>query len=351
MNKLLEKFQLNDYTVNQDESIQLLLKKLDKLIPKTLLVVDENNHLIGTITDGDIRRQIILQGDLKYTAIEICNPNPYRASVKSNLDYIKSVMRRLGLSLVPKVDENGKLISVLLLEPAENLNLPVTGVLMAGGEGVRLGELTRELPKPMMRVNGKPVIESLVDNLEAQGINDIVISVRYKADVIESHFKGKVSHRASVRFLKEKEPLDSLGSLSLLPDDVSEYVLVMHADLVHEINLKEIIKKFIESNSDFCLVTKDINYQLPYGKIEKTSEQDFQILEKPMVAIEIYVGIMILRKNLLSIVPKGPLNILDLCKIARDLNYRVSTMKTREYWRDIGSVEELRRVQDENTIL
>jgi len=350
MYNIIELFEFEDYTVYRDEPLDKVLMKLNDAPSKTLVVVDEDEVLIGTITDGDARRNIISHVNLNVCAKEVCNLKPYRATKDSDLNLIKSVMRRFGISLVPRVNENGRLISILVLRSSNLPKSSVIGVLMAGGEGNRLGELTKDLPKPMIRVNGKPVIESLVDKLEADGITEVIISVRYKADKIIEFFRGKASTGATVRFLIEEEPLDTLGSLSLLSGETSEFVLVMHADLVHEINLREFIEDFVDRDTDFSIITKEISYQFPYGRIEYTSESEFQIIEKPVINLEVYVGIMILKTNLIPKLPRGPLNILKLLEIAKSLNLKISTFKTNDYWKDIGSAQELRQVQEENDI-
>jgi NDP-sugar pyrophosphorylase family protein len=313
--------------------------------------VDDKNTLVGTITDGDTRRFLISNLDLGASAREFCNKNPNYVTENFDMDAIKSVMRRLGIALVPKVDEERKVKSILILKSSIKTKLPVTGLLVAGGKGTRLGRLTREIPKPMVRVNGKPVIESLVDNLETQGINDVLIAVRHQADQIVGHFENRISGKSSIRFIKEDEPLDSLGSLNLLPREIEDFLLVMHADLVHEIDLRLFIKRFIDSNAHVSIITKEIDYELPYGQITYINGNNLEIVEKPVIKIEVYVGILALKKEIISYLPKGPLNILDLLKLARDSGLKVTPFKTCDYWRDIGNEQEFQRVQAENNFL
>ena len=328
------------YMVNQNENIIEALNILNQLTHKVLIVTDHKGKLCGTITDGDFRRWIINK-DKDGICKSLMNTNCLFAN-KDNLDLIISKAKKKGVSLIPLVNMDGLVIGAheidfILTEKKKN-----TVVIMAGGKGTSLLPLTQNIPKPMIKVGGKPIIARIIEKLIIEGFENIIISVGHLSEVIEEYVNSS-NFDASIIFSKEDTPLGTAGSLSQICKNGINYpILVTNGDILSECNYYKIIEKAKFNNFDAIMLGKEEEYTIPYGVIEHTNHNWEGIKEKPTYSFMINAGIYVLSKSIIELIEDNQyLDMPTLFKKAKELNLKLGVESTSQYWIDIGRHETL----------
>ncbi len=328
------------YIVNENQNIIEALNILNELTHKVLIVTNQEGKLCGTITDGDFRRWIINK-DKKGPCKLLMNTNCLFAN-EDNLDIIVAKAKKKGVSLLPLVNKFGFVIGayeieIILTEKKEN-----TVVIMAGGKGTRLLPLTKNIPKPMIEVGGKPIIARILDKLIIEGFENIIISVGYLSEVIEEYI-NKTDFDASIIFSKEDVPLGTAGSLSqICKKEVNYPILVTNGDILSECNYNKIVEKVKVNKFDGIMLGKEEKYTIPYGVIEHTDKNWEGIVEKPTYSFMINAGIYVLSESMIELIEDNKyLDMPTLFKKANELNFKLGVESTSQYWIDIGRHETL----------
>jgi dTDP-glucose pyrophosphorylase len=320
------------------------LSSLDSL---TLFIVDASKKLIGTLTDGDIRRSLVdnaLLNDL--VGVSMNTHFKYILQSNNNIEYI-SEAKLEGIGLMPIVNENFQILKIVDLNKIKSL-LPIEAVIMAGGEGKRLKPLTLKVPKPLLKIGDKPILEYNVDLLNSYGVEKITISINYLGDQIKTYFSDGAAKELKIDYIEEKLFLGTIGSVSLVEDFIKDYFLVMNSDLLTNIDLEDFYLQVLKTNALMGVATIPYKVNLPYGVIESEDNFVTSLKEKPTYTYYSNAGIYIIHKSLKKDIPYNTFfnatDLIDLClyKKIKVLNYPVLS-----YWLDIGKHEDYSKAQED----
>jgi len=328
------------YLVNKNQEVLLALNKLNKLTHKVLIIIDDKGKLVGTITDGDIRRSIIRK-DNKVNWESLMNQNCIYAK-NENLDEMIKKAKKKGVSLIPIVDENQYVVGAFEIEIFLTERKKNTAVIMAGGKGTRLLPLTKNIPKPMVEVGGKPIIERIINKLILEGFDNIVIALGHLPEVIEEYII-KSNFDASIIFSRENKPLGTAGALfDISKKDINYPILVTNGDILCECNLSRIIEKAQVNKFDGIMLGKEQKINMPFGVIDHENGEWKSIIEKPTYSYIINAGIYVLSEAMVKLIDgKEYLDMTSLFEKALKSNLKLGVEYTSQYWIDIGRYESL----------
>lgn len=330
-------------------TLGMAIKNLDESTLQIALVLDETGKLLGTITDGDVRRAILRGETLDAPVDRVMKVNPITAGPEIDRRTVMKWMRQYQIAQVPIVDADGILTG---LETLTRIMRDDRGgnwvVIMAGGLGTRLRPLTENLPKPLIPVGGKPVLESIIERLAEQGFRRIFLSVNYQAEKVEAHFGDGSEFGVEISYLEENQRLGTAGALTLLPEMPSEPFLVMNADLVTAINFRRLLDFHLDQAADATMGVREYRFQVPYGVIEMSGNRITEINEKPTQSYFVNGGIYALSPSVLKYVPKGQMYDMPTLfdQLIKDKGLPAA-FPIHEYWIDIGQLEDLHQAQRE----
>lgn len=316
------------------------------------IVIDKDSKLLGTITDGDLRRGILRGLDLNKSLVtEIMNGSPIFAKNNSSMAQIYTELKKIesNVSFVPLVDENHVVTGIFSLgdEPEEsNSNIPV--VIMAGGLGSRLGEMTKSCPKPLLKINGVPILEIILTNLKKYRFHDFYISVNYKSEMIEDYFKNGEAQRINIQYIRETKKLGTAGCLSLV-DFKSDHIIVINGDVLTQVNFQGLLDFHLTNKSVATMCVREYNYTIPFGVVTADEGKITAIEEKPSSSVFVNAGIYVLSKAVLEMIPKDQyFDMPSLFKRVMD-ETKQNTMvyPVHEYWTDIGHKEDFLKAQED----
>ena len=336
MNDILKK-----HSINPGDSVREAMKLLNRLSgdSMTLFVVNNAGKILGSITDGDIRRSLINGGALEDSVDRVMNPHFLHAS-RAELTEKMALGRKKHIELLPVI-ENGEVTDVIDLRHTHSC-LPLEAVLMAGGRGERLRPLTDTLPKPLLPVAGQPIIDYNIEELEACGIKKIHVTVNYLGDLIEEHFK-KRKGRAQVECVKEPKRLGTFGSLALIDGFSTENILVMNSDLLSKIDFEGMYLHHKNSGADFTIAAVPYSVSVPFAIMRMHGNRVKGLEEKPTYNYFANGGVYILKSSLVERISKG--DYLDapdfIMSLIKD-NYHVDSYHINGTWVDIGSPDDYR---------
>jgi dTDP-glucose pyrophosphorylase len=335
--------------LTSDRSIRQAMEVLDQSSLQIALVVDPREHLVGTVTDGDIRRGLLRGLNLDSPAGQVMNTKPIVAlQGMSRAEFIE-LLRRHDLHHLPLLDGDGRLVGlesdVELYEGAEKDNWVV---LMAGGLGQRLRPLTDATPKPLLPVGDRPLLEIIINRFTAQGFRKFFISVNYRADLVEAHFGDGTKFGAVIRYLREDQPLGTGGAIGLLPERPTASFVVMNGDLLTTINFEALVDFHQQHGADLTLCVRRYSHQIPYGVAEIQGGEVVSIVEKPNHECFISGGIYVLSPTVFDrLQPQRRVDMPDLMRELIAEKHRVTAFPVTEYWIDIGRIEDLERAREE----
>lgn len=314
--------------------------------PLVLFVVDSENKVIGSLTDGDIRRALIKGISVTETVEKAVhrNFNFLRKNVNDNVKNIH-IQRELKMKLVPVLDENNQIYEIINLEKYKT-QLPVDAVLMAGGKGERLRPLTEKTPKPLIKVGEKCIIDYNIDSLISYGIKNIFVTVNYLGEQLEEHFKEK---RDGIKINTVKEPkyLGTIGSIKFVESFYNDTILVMNSDLFTNIDYEDFYLHFKEHDADMSVAAVPYIVKVPYGVFNLEGRNIKGVTEKPTISYYANAGIYLIKKELLKLIPENKFyNATDFMSSLINNNYKVIRYPISGYWIDIGQHDELERAKE-----
>ncbi len=317
------------------------------------LVVDKDNKLYGTLTDGDIRRAIMSGMTMSGRISDAMNKFPITAKITDSKEYILSLMNNMSILHVPIVDDDGVICGLETLQQLlEKPSYDNPVFLMAGGFGTRLHPLTKDIPKPLLKVGNKPILETIIHQFVDHGFHDFYISTHFKSELIRDYFKNGDQHGVSIRYIHEDTPLGTAGSLGLLPDNLPDLpIIIMNGDLLTKVDFKHLLDFHGNNNADATMCVREYDFQVPYGVVAIDGCSIRGITEKPIQKFFVNAGIYILNRNLINKVDgESFLNMTDFLEKELDCG-GVNAFPIHEYWLDIGRIEEYEKAnQDVNTI-
>lgn len=314
--------------------------------PLVLFVVDSENKVIGSLTDGDIRRALIKGISVTETVEKAVhrNFNFLRKNVNDDVKNIH-IQRELKMKLVPVLDENNQIYEIINLEKYKT-QLPVDAVLMAGGKGERLRPLTEKTPKPLIKVGEKCIIDYNIDSLISYGIKNIFVTVNYLGEQLEEHFKEK---RDGIKINTVKEPkyLGTIGSIKFVESFYNDTILVMNSDLFTNIDYEDFYLHFKEHDADMSVAAVPYIVKVPYGVFNLEGRNIKGVTEKPTISYYANAGIYLIKKELLKLIPENKFyNATDFMSSLINNNYKVIRYPISGYWIDIGQHDELERAKE-----
>jgi len=324
-----------------DSSIHVAIKKLDKNEAHIVLIVDDKGKLLGTVTDGDVRRGILKGYALSEPVSKIMNAHPIKLIYANNSnEQLVSLMENHNVQQLPLIDRVGKVIGLKtldeLLQPKSIDNLVV---IMSGGEGKRMLPLTHEKPKPMLTMGGKPLLEVIIANLQSQGFKRFCFTVGYKAEIIKEYFGDGQQWGVSIDYIHEQQPLGTAGALRQLTPQEQLPVLVMNGDLLTTIKLTHVLKFHEKYQADCTICIREFAFQLPYGVVEIKSQQVTGIQEKPEFKYFVNAGMYVINPQLLTHIPHNRYyQMTSFLDHLIALKCKVEAFPLMEYWSDIGQL-------------
>lgn len=335
------------YIILDNASVRDALVALNNLSSEalTLFVVDSSGIMLGTLTDGDIRRKLIEGYTLDSLVSSVMNTKFYYIQeFVVDVATIRS-LKEMGIVLLPVLDNHNRICEIYNLKKKKSI-LPVDAVLMAGGKGERLRPLTDKVPKPLLEVGGKSIIDHNIDRLIDYGINNINVTVNYLKEQIITHFNMP---RGNVHVKCVSEPcfLGTMGSIKFVESFHNDYILVMNSDLFTNINYEDLFLHFMENDADMSVVAVPYTISIPYGVFDLDGRNIKGVQEKPVFNYYANAGIYLFKKSFLELIPDNEFfNATDLIDLLVDKGYKVIRFPLTGYWIDIGKHEEYKKAQE-----
>lgn len=345
---------IKNSTIRLETTLLEAMKVMDELMVKTLFVLN-NGHFEGIVTLGDIQRAIINNIALKEPVSRILDKNKIYGYNTESEEVIKDKMREIRAEVMPILGESGELVDVWLWDDIfkkneqpqrEKIDLPV--VIMAGGKGTRLKPITNVIPKPLVPIGDKTILETILDQFEGIGCHKFYMSVNYKADMMK-YYLGQLDHKYDIEFFQEDKPLGTIGSVSLLKGKITTPFFVSNCDSINEQDYRDVWDYHVSNHNDLTIVTMVKSFKIPYGVIE-TGEDGLMVAlsEKPELTYQVNTGVYILNPSCIDEIPEGEFfHITHLMEKIKARGGRVGCFPVSEHsWRDMGEWPEYLKMID-----
>lgn len=337
-----------DHLIPMSITIRDALKVLDKLGKDAItFVVDEKDALLGSLTDGDVRRGFIKGVKLEDSVDDIIQTGP--RSLRKGEHNIEKVIeyRQKNYKVIPILDKDDRVINVVNFGIMKSY-LPIDVVVMAGGKGMRLRPLTENTPKPLLNVGEKPIIEHNIHRMSLFGMDDFWISVNYLGEQIEEYFGNGNRNNLNINYIREDEPLGTIGSVSKIDNFLHDYVLITNSDILTNLDYEDFFLRFIEEDADFAVVTIPYKVDVPYAVLETTNGHVISFKEKPTYTYYSNGGIYLMKREIIDRIPKDTFyNTTDLMESLIKEGKKVLSFPLNGYWLDIGRHEDLEKAQED----
>lgn len=336
------------HLLNHRSTVKDALTKLDQLAADAILfVIDENQKLIGSLTDGDVRRGLLKDMSINQTVTDFIQGNP-KFILKSNYS-IKDLdkFRNANLKIIPILNEAHQVINVINFRFLKSY-LPIDAIIMAGGMGTRLKPMTDTIPKPLLKVADKPIIEHNIDRLVSYGIDDLWISINYLGEQLKEYFDNGEKKGIEITYVTEDKPLGTVGAVSKIKNFQHNTVLITNSDILTNLDYEDFYQDFIDSEADLSVVTIPYEVLIPYAVLETEKEQVKSFKEKPTYTYYSNGGIYLIKKELLGLIPEDEFyNATDLMEELIKKGKKVKSYPLRGYWLDIGKHEDFKKAQED----
>jgi len=336
-------------SINAASSIADAMKVLTNEAQQIVLVIDDRRRLIGTVTDGDIRRGLLKDNTLESSVSNVMRQDPIIVTEGASREEIFALLGKHKIHQLPVVDSEGVLVSLVVIDEIlvnpkkENLI-----ILMAGGMGRRLGDLTKSRPKPLIAVGGRPILETILLNFVKQGYCNFLISVNYKSDMIQEHFGDGSTWGVNINYLQESQRMGTAGALSLIGDRPDKPFFVMNGDLLTNVNFDAMLKFHAKHQAIATMGVREYDFQVPYGVVRTNEALIKAIDEKPVQHFFVNAGMYVLEPEVIEFIPQD--HFFDMPQLFNRLlkkDKRVSSFPIHEYWMDIGRLSELEKAQND----
>ncbi len=330
--------------IDENKSIREAIQQLNENVLQILLVINDSGQLLGTVTDGDIRRSILNNISLDKPISKIMNRTP-KFIYQDEIEKAAALMAKHNIKSIPVVDQQKKVLDLILIEdmleykekyPAKSNQV----FIMAGGKGTRLDPFTKILPKPLIPVGDKPIIELIMGSFNKYGFNNFIISLNYKAEIIKLYFLEN-SNGFNVSYTYEQEPLGTAGALSLAKDRLVETFIVSNCDVIIDVDFDDLLSYHQKNKNSATVVGVVKHMQIPYGVIEVKDNKLAQMIEKPEYDFVINSGVYVLEPEITGFIPENePVNMPDVLLKAKEAGKKIGVYPVSTKWFDIGQWEE-----------
>lgn len=333
--------------VNPTASLRDVMTSIDKAELQIALVLDSQKRLLGVITDGDIRRALLKGSSLESFAHEIMSKKPFTLSNELQPSAIYKLMREKDIHHIPILNSKGVVVNLAVhgkfLTPKRFEN---EVFLMVGGLGSRLGQLTKNIPKPLLKIGNKAILEIIIESFLEQGFYKFQLAVNYKAELIEAHFKDGSAWGAQITYLREPKRLGTCGALSLISKKPQLPFIVMNGDVLTKVNFQSLLEFHTKQASLATMAVRDYDIQIPFGVIDHNGSKIVDITEKPTQRYFVNAGIYVLEPDCLDFIPQA--TQFDMTSLFQRLLHEqkeVSSFPIQEYWLDIGRISDFQQAK------
>ena len=338
----------NKALINKSYSFKSTIKNLNLTALQICFVIGKNKKLIGTITDGDIRRALLDGCTINDKITKYINYKPKKIFQNFKNNQLKFLLEKYKVSVVPIVNGNNQIIGLasweLLKEHDKNFNEPI--IFMVGGRGIRLAPITNKIPKPMIKIHGVPILEKLVLKAKSEGFKNFYFITNYLEDKIIKYFKNGNKLDVNIKYIKEKKPLGTAGGLSLGSFDSYKTVIVSNGDVLTEVSYKNLLSYHYNSKNDLTIGVKNIKTTNPYGVIKFSKSKKIEnLIEKPVQNNYVSAGVYVFETKLFNFIKKNKhLDMTSLINFFIKKNKKIGACPIHENWIDIGSHSDLNKV-------
>jgi len=335
--------------VYPEMTIMQTMKVIDENSSRFVAVIDKDDKLIGTVTDGDIRRGILQGSLLQDSVLRVLNDKPFCVSSEISKIELLNHMEQQDIAQVPIIDPNGKVKEIITrTDLTISPDLPYQAVIMVGGLGSRLGDLTSTCPKPLLPVGGRPVLETLLLNLKNAGIREIHLAVNYKSEMIEDYFGNGQKIGLKIDYIKEMEKLGTAGALGIWKKSNNKPFLVMNGDILSQLDVGLLFAHHASNEDIATMCVRHYETQIPFGVVNTDGYRLTSIEEKPVHSCMVSAGIYILDPSCLKYIPENkPLDMPQLFKTLMKDGHRTGVFLIHEYWLDIGRRNDLQKAEED----
>jgi len=325
-------------------TIKNVVENLDRVAIQIVLILDDAGRLIGTVTDGDVRRGLLRGLDLESPATEIIQRKPMVVKPGASRHEIQSLMSASKIHQIPIVDGDGMVVGLHFWDSPAGSKRENIFVIMAGGTGTRLMPHTEKIPKPMLPVAGKPMLENIINHAKADGFFNFVIAIRHLGDVVEDYFSSGDRFGVNIEYIREDFPLGTAGALSLLNPLPDSPFIISNCDIITEVDYGKLLGFHIENDADATMAVNTFEWKHPFGVVETSGITITEIVEKPVVHTNVNAGVYVLNPATIECVEKGtPLNMTTLFNLLRVRGFRTVAFTIHERWSDVGSIDSWQR--------
>jgi dTDP-glucose pyrophosphorylase len=328
----------NNALISPSLVLREALKTINDVGCQMVLVVDREQRLLGTLSDGDVRRALLRGMTLEAPVSEAMHTTPTVVNDCVDRETRLGLIKRLGLHQLPIVNNHGHVVGLEIVD--DYLQLPFREeavVIMAGGLGSRLKELTRDTPKPMLNVGSRPILETIVRTFAEQGFRRFYLAVNYKADQIENHFGDGSRFGIEVNYLREQQRMGTAGALSMLPAEIEHPIVVTNADLLTKADYVAMIENHLSTGADATMGVRKYEMQVPFGVVQEQDGRIFSILEKPVHQFIVSAGMYVLSPSVLKLVPRDQFfDMPTLFESITEQGLHARSHNIDGYWLDIG---------------
>jgi dTDP-glucose pyrophosphorylase len=340
-------------SVTPNQTIRQAMQKINEVSVGFALVLDEAQQLVGVISDGDIRRSILKGENLESPLANVMNKTPTFLAEASGIDeQAKKLITEKLLQGIPIVDRNKKVLRVVLrremdLAAGQTFDNPI--VIMAGGRGSRLGELTENCPKPLLPIDGVPLLERSIKNFAKQGFKNIFVSLNYRSDMIQSHLKDGSQWGVKLQYLCEEIPLGTAGALHLLPELKENLpLIVINGDVLTSVHFTDLLEYHQINGYSATMCVRSYDFQVPFGVVNVNDNRIQDVQEKPSFTQLINAGVYVVNPDVLKQVPKNSFyNMTTMFQDCLEQARSLGAYVINGYWIDIGHKEDLHRAQED----
>jgi len=325
------------------------IKQMDKAALQVLIVVDDEDRLLGIVTDGDVRRAIINGIDFKKAVSLIMTKNPIIMSYSSDKDEALKLMKKYEIRHIPVIDKENKVVGLVLWKDFlsdgkvaySSKNILV--VIMAGGKGARLDPFTKILPKPLIPIGEKPIIELIMDNFKKYGFNKFLISLNYRAEMIKTYFSENPNNY-QIDYVQEKKFLGTVGALSLVKSKLRDTFILSNCDIIIDANFDKLLNYHRENKNKATILAVMRHIRIPYGILKMQNADLDEFIEKPEYHFIVNSGIYALEPEIIDLIPENePMDMPDLLLLAKKKGFKIQVYPMSCSWFDVGEWEEYKK--------
>lgn len=344
--------QYKQVLVGPDGPLKEAIKQMDKVALQVLMVVDDEDKLLGVVTDGDVRRAIINGIDFEKPVSSIMNRNPITMLYSSDKNEALKLMKKYVVRCIPVIDEENKVVGLILWKDFLNdgkvsypsKDTPV--VIMAGGKGVRLDPFTKILPKPLIPIGEKPIIELIMDNFRKYGFNKFLISLNYRAEMIKMYFSENPNNY-QIDYVQEKKFLGTVGALRLVKSKLKDTFILSNCDIIIDANFDKLLNYHRENKNKATILAVMRHIRIPYGVLKMQNADLDEFIEKPEYHLIVNSGIYALEPDIIDLIPGNqPMDMPDLLLLAKKKGFKIQVYPMSCSWFDVGEWEEYKKATE-----